>query len=152
MKPQTPANNFTGSFCRDLDLSQNRSLRKLEITADSIMRVLGDRAPAAIPSSFRAMLSSIKSPIFSDVVVVYQQGDFYNDLYPTTMSADEESWYHRQFEVFRAMHEARDYRLVLSASRAGDDSVRELKRAVAVERAKGGVPSQIAVEYTLRAY
>ena len=146
------ADNFTGRFCRDLDLSRNRSLRKLEITASSIMGVMGVRAPTAIPSSFKTMISSIKSPVFSDVVVIYQQGDFYNDLYPAHTSTNEESRYHRQFKVLREMHKARDYRLVLSASCVGDDSVRELKRAVAVERAKGGLPSQIAVEYTLRAY
>jgi len=102
------------------------------------------------------MLSAIRSPAFFDVVVVYRQGDFYHDAYSSKDARaelwDEETWYRRQFEVFRAMREARPYRLVLSANCVGDDSVRELRRAVAADQARGGVPLQIAMPYTLRPY
>ena len=102
------------------------------------------------------MLSTIRLPASFDVVVVYQQGDFYHDAYSQGERAelgDEETWYRRQFEVFRAMREARPYRLVLSANRVGDDSVRELRRAVAADQARtGGVPLNITMPYTLRPY
>ena len=147
--------DFKGKSCRDLDLRRKKSLRKLEITASSLIWVLKNRAPATVPSSFRALLSTVESPVFSDVVVVYRHGDFYNDVYsndaPTELG-DEETWYHRQFEVFRAMFEAQDYRLVLSMNWVGDDSVREIKRAVVAERAKGGLPLQIAMPYSLRTH
>ena len=150
------ANDFTGTHShRDLDLSRNKSLRELKITAQSLIRVLRDRAPATIPSSFRAVLSTITSPVFSDFVVVYQGGDFYNDVYSGNARAelgDEDTWYHRQFEVFREMYKARDYRLVLWAGYAGDDSVRELKRAVAAEQAKGGLLPQVLMTYNLGAH
>jgi len=56
------------------------------------------------------MLSTVTSPLFLDVVVDYRQGDFYHDAYSKDARAelgDEETWYRRQFEVFRAMREAR---------------------------------------------
>jgi len=153
---QTLADNSTGGDShRDLDLSRNRSLRELEITARSLISELRSRTPATPPSSFRAMLSTIRSPAFLDVVVIYRQGDFYHDAYSKDGRAelgDEMTWYRRQFEVFRAMREARPYRLVLSAKCVGDDSVRELRRAVAANQARGGVPLQITMPYTLRPY
>jgi hypothetical protein len=100
------------------------------------------------------VLSTITSPVFSDVVVVYQAVDFYNHVYSKDARAelgDEDAWYHRQFEVFREMYKARDFRLVLWAPCLGDDSVRELKRAVAAETAKGGLPPELSMPYTLRA-
>jgi len=151
---QTLANDSTGGDShRDLDLSRNRSLRELEITARSLISELRSRTPATPPSSFKAMLSTIRSPAFLDVVVIYRQGDFYHNAYSRDERAelgDEETWYRRQFEVFHAMREARPYRLVLSAKRVGDDSVRELRRAVAADQARGGVPLQITMSYTLR--
>ena len=148
-KTRVPVNDFTGSYShRDLDLSRNMSLRKLEITAKSLIRVLSERAPATIPSSFRAMFSTVKSHAFSDFVVIYGEGDFYNDVYSKDARIDEGTWYHRQFEVFREMRKARDFRLVLQACYVGDESVRELKRAVAAERAKG-LPMELSMPYTL---
>ena len=127
------------------------SFRELEITAESLILVLRTRAPATIPSSFRATFSTIKSHAFSDFVVVYCGGDFYNDVYPTNARfglGDEGLWYHRQFEVFREMRKARDFRLVLRACCVGDESVRELERAVAAEKAKG-LPMELSMPYTL---
>ena len=152
---QTIANDSTGGDShRDLDLSRNRSLRELEITAQSLISQLRSRTPATPPSSFKAMLSTIRLPASFDVVVVYEQGDFYHDAYSQGGRAelgDEETWYRRQFEVFRAMRGTRPYRLVLSAKHVGDDSVRELRRAVAADQARGGVPLQVTMSYTLRA-
>jgi hypothetical protein len=151
---RVPANDFTGGYShRDLNLSRNKSLWKIEITAQSLIRSLRNRPPAATPSSFRAMLSTVKSPAFLDVVIVYREGDFYHDVYSKNAQAElgeEDTWYHRQFEVYREMYKARDFRLVLWAPCVGDDSVRELQRAVAAEQAKGGLP-QLSMSYTLRA-
>ena len=61
-------------------------------------------------------------------------------------------WYYGQFELFRAMHEVRPYRLVLALIRVGDDSVRELNRVLDVEEAKEGLPLHIEIRYTLREY
>ena len=122
-------------------MSRNRSLRQLEITAYSLRSVLKDHSPAATASSFKAMLSTIRSPAFSCVTVIYQQDDFSNNLSRKDTSAglgDERMWYYGQFELFRAMHEARPYRLVSALIRVGDDSVRELNRVLDVEEAKGG--------------
>ena len=148
-------NDFTGkSSDRDLDLSRNGSLQELEITAQSLISVLKERAPGTVPGSFRAMISTINSPVFS-VVVVYQVNDFYNAAYSWEARVglgDEDTWYHRQFEVFREMYKAWDFRLVLKALCVGDVSMRELERGVAVEKAKGGLPPELSVTYTLAGY
>ena len=147
-------NAFTGTYAPDLDLSRNKSLRTLEITAESLIGELRDRSPATTPSCFKAMVSTISSPIFSDVVILYQQGDYYNNVYSEDMrveSWDEETWYHKQFEVFRAMYEARDYRLVLSVDQVGGELMQELERALTVEWTKGGLPAQVAIHQTLPA-
>lgn len=103
------------------------------------------------------MLSTVRSPIFSDVVVVYHSDDFYNVRYSNFTArraglGDEGGWYHPQFEVFREMYKVRSFRLVLSARRVSDNSVRELKRAVAAETAKGGLPPELSVRWTLMAH
>ena len=69
-----------------------------------------------------------------------------------TWFGDENTWYYMQFKVFREMYKARDYRLVLRACCVSDGSVRELKRAVEAEKAKGGLPLQLTMPYTLTAY
>jgi hypothetical protein len=148
---QVLANDFTGSNSHlDLDLSRNKFLRELKIEASSFISVLRGRAPAATPSSFRALLSTINSPAFN-FVIFYECGDFYNDVYTEDTRArlgEEDAWYHRQFEVFREMYKARDFRLVLWAeSDVGDDSMRELRRAVAAEKAKGGLPPELSITH-----
>ena len=82
------------------------------------------------------MLSTIKSPVFSKVVIVYQERDFYNVVYSRDQEAvieGEAAWYRRQFNAFREMYKDRYFRLVLKASGVSDDSVRELELAMAVE-------------------
>ena len=119
--------------------------------ASSLIDALRSRAPATPPGSFGAMLSTVKSHTFSDFVVVYRGGDFYNDAYCKnrgTWLGDEGTWYGRQFKVFREMYKARDFRLVLKAGHVGGNSTRELKRAVAVERAKGGLPLELSMPHT----
>ena len=159
---QAPANDFTGGSHQGLDLARNKSLRELEITAKSLISALRIRASGATSRVLKAVFSTIKSPAFSDVVVIYREDDFYNYAFSENKQSqlgDETTWYREQFAVFRAMHEVRDYRLVLSVNWGCDNSsrrsgrlkekiVRELERAVKAEQAKGGLPSQIAIRYT----
>jgi hypothetical protein len=70
--------------------------------------------------------------VFSKIVVVYQEGALYNVVYSGDLRAAierEAAWYRKQFDAFREMYKARDFRLVLKASGVSDDSVRELELA-----------------------
>jgi len=72
-------NAFTGGVHhRDLDLSRNGSLQKIQINAGLLISALRDCAPGTVPGIFGAIISTINSPTFSDFIVVYQAGDFYN--------------------------------------------------------------------------
>jgi hypothetical protein len=55
---------------RDYDLSRNTSLWKLQITALSLINALRSHRSTTTPSSLRAVISTIKSPAFSEVLVV----------------------------------------------------------------------------------
>ena len=146
-------NDFTDrGSSRVCDLSQNKSLRELKITVGSLIAESMNRTPTTTSGSLRAAVSTIKSPVFSKVVFVYQETDFYHflrfpDALPDIMSPGEAVWYRMQFDAFREMHKARDFRLVLQASRVSDRSVRELKQAVAAETARGGLPPELLVIY-----
>ena len=110
---------------RSFNLSRNRSLRTLETTAGSI-NVADDTA-----SSFlRTVLSTVTSPGPLDVVIVYREVDlggfqsrwFGCDSDPVCFRhrsqrgmAVDAAKYRRQFRVFREMHKARDFHLVLCA-------------------------------------
>ena len=114
---------------RHFDLSQNKSLRTLEITATSIIAAGQDDAtgPNTIASNFlQIVLSSITSPVPLDIVVIYQYSDLYGllpclvcksgDICLHSMSAAAD--YRRQdlkqqLRVFREMYSVRDFRLVL---------------------------------------
>ena len=113
-----PANNFTAtSSLLDFDLSRNKSLRTLEVTAGSIVSRFGRCASDRAVSRFlAATLSTITSPAFSEVVVFYRDLDFdglsfypldasnpYREMAPGE-SAKEALWHRRLFEVFREMH------------------------------------------------
>ena len=149
------ANSLTGGVTlRDLDLSRNGSLQKIQITAHSLISALSNLAPETVPSTLRDMISTINSHTFSDVVVVYGQDDFYNVAYSKRTCRqlyDEDSWYREQFNVLREMYKARDFRLVVQALCVSDISVRELERRVAVEEVVGGLPPRLEVNYTLAA-
>jgi hypothetical protein len=64
------------------------------------------------------------------------------------VSGEESAWYEKQFDLFRGMYKAREFRLVLFAHRVSYASVGELKHAVAVERAIGGLPPELLISYT----
>jgi len=99
------------------------------------------------------VLSTTTSPAL-EVVVVYRDYDFcgvrppgYPMLPPVHLSVSraertkEGLQHHRRLEVFHEIHELRDFRLVLCADvwhRIGEYSIRVLKEAVGVEKARGG--------------
>ena len=114
---RVPADDLSASFSLgDIDLSQNKSFRVLEVAASS---VLGGK--------FFLMhaLSTIISPAFSEVVIFYRDYNFRGVgsmwfQFPCTfrqMSEDdvekEALQHHMQFELFREMHKVRGFRLVL---------------------------------------
>ena len=113
----------------DFDLSRNKSLRTLEILASSFVD--------AGPGFFTHVLSTITSPLFSEVVVVYRDYNIYGLPSPWVPSTPMP--YCMQFAVLRKMHKVRAFQLVLCAD-VWDcvvaDAVRALKQAVAEERVK----------------
>ena len=143
---RVPANDFTvTSRPANADLSRHKSLRTLELQARSIIPRYGNCLP--ILSFLKATLSTITSPLFSDVIVFYRDSDFdglefgaldpYREMTPEE-SAREDYWHSGLFDVFREMYTVRDFRLTLCAEVwdcVGEYAVRALKRAVAVEKA-----------------
>ena len=141
---QDLADDFSASrSLGNVDLSRNKSLRALEVMASSIL--LWE------PGLLMHALSTITSPAFSEVIVFHRDYDFYGvGSFPHLcvfhlMSKDEAEKealrHHMQFELFRKMHRVRGFRLVLCANvwdRVVEYTMRVLKQAVAVEKAKGG--------------
>jgi len=133
---------------RALSLSKSRSLRELQFSAETFVTWFPPRDIRDAQDSHRDLLSSATSGTLHDIVFVYERGDFHHDN-PHSWLQTEDEWYARQFEAFRALHEARQYRLVLVVKGAGGESLQEVERAVARERAKGpGLPSKIEVLHT----
>jgi len=142
-----PTDNFTAHFSqREFDLSRLESLRTLQISSWSI------RDAFAAPSSENALtyaLSTITSPVFSDVTVFYLDEDI-SGAYPSypncrEMSPIEIAWGAtlncEQFGMYRAMHSIRGFRLVLCADvwdGVGEHAMRALKRAVETEKVERG--------------
>ena len=119
-------NSAAALHLQDFDLSQNVTLRTLEVRAWYIYGT-GPLAHA---------LSTITSPAFSKVTVTH----WYSDIYrPLPVGATEA--HHWRFEVFRTMRKVRDFQLVLRADvpdHLGECSVRKLKEIMAAEKAKIG--------------
>ena len=136
-----------------LNLSQNKSLRTFEVTASSIGCKIGlsNWTPEPMTGFLRTVLSTITSPIFSEVVVVFRDFNF-TGITPRPLpaqsiprgltpaeEADEALFHSRVFTVFREMHStAQDFRLVLRADVwdcVGEYATGVLRQAVAVEKA-----------------
>ena len=109
----------------DFNLSRNKSLQTLETTAESI-----NAAYSTASNFLGTILSTVTSPTPLDVVVVYRDVDLggirggslrcsSNPVCPRHSLQEErvgdEMLYKQQFRVFREMHNARDFRLVLCA-------------------------------------
>ena len=117
----------------DIDLSHSKSLRTLEIAARFVL--------SGEPGYLTHALSTITSPAFHEVVIVYRDSDLSTQHLhissgPFGFVVEEKaSWYSRQFDLFREMHKIRDFRLVLFVDvwdYAGDYTA--LERAVKVEK------------------
>ena len=123
---QALADNFTAGSPRTFDLSRNKALRTLEIRA----RYLYDAR------LMTHALSTISSPVFSEVTVIYLNSDLSD-----CTSLEEVPRRHLRFKVFREMRSVRDFQLVLCAidrTNVGKDSVEELKDIVEEEKVKMG--------------
>ena len=162
------ANDFMAeSSLRGFGLSRNTSLRTLEIPAQSIIGTIrGSCVPNPATLSFlRTALSTITSPAFSEVIIVYRGEDFsgvayhppnvYREMTPASR-AKEALWHRSQFEVFREMYKVRDFQLTFCAdvwNRVGEYAVGVLKHAIAVEKAAKRLdylPSEPLVIYSPR--
>jgi len=120
----------------------------LEIPAPSIVPRRGSRVLSPTTLTFlRSTLSTITSPMFTEVAIIYQDDDFRGiawhstEAYRKTTLAErtaEASWHRSLFQAFRKIHATRDFRLVLCAEvwgRVREYAVEVLERAIAVERA-----------------
>ena len=126
------------------DLSRNTSLRTLETTAKSIT-VAGDSASGFLKS----VLSTIVSPLPTDVVIVYREEElnFQIRYQKRPITVEYAPWmrfsianHPGRFKVFREMCGTREFRLVLCADvldLAAKSGMRTLKRLVEVERKNG---------------
>jgi len=146
-----PANAFTATTSlQDFDLSQNKSLRTLEITArSSYVRRLG---------LLTHVLSTVTSPVPPKIVIIYREYNF-PDLKPASYgqrwrlrpgrslpwSWDGKvtgiSWPRVRFGTLREIHEVRNFQLELCADvwgGVGEYAVQSLRQAVAVEEARRG--------------
>ena len=129
----------------DINLSKNRSLRAIEITMLSIEFSM--RHPLTTASNFEGPFSTITSPVFSDVVIVFQDKDIPPTAYrrcgifPRYVEAIEARIRREAFRVLHDLHKVRDFKSVLCANVWGyleDYAVRELERFVATEWRKAG--------------
>jgi len=136
------------SSLQDFDLSRHISLQALRVTARSVYG-----APDTASNLLKYVLSTIQSPAFSRVVVLYRDCDFHgvrskgDSSWPPLRelsqaeATEEASRHRRRFEVLRQVHEARDFRLVLCADvwdPIGEYAVQMLRQAVAEEKANEG--------------
>ena len=142
---QTLTNELSvGEFPEDIDLSRNETLRTLEVTAGSISF---DKAFILANA-----LSTITSPVFSELVIVYEDYNFpgirFNPCPSLAVSSLLTSYMetvtsrrHEELGVLREMCKIRDFRAVLRADVRGylaDHAIGELNRIVEEERAKSG--------------
>ena len=148
------ANDFTAwPYFRNFGLSQNKSLRTLEVTAASVDRALAGGSLNHISSLLKHILSTITSPAFFEVMFIYRDSNFFGsrwvggrqilDPFPRMSQADraeEVLHHHRQFKVFCEAQKVRDFRFVLCVSvwsYLEEYTMRVLREAVAAEKAKG---------------
>ena len=160
-----PTGFTAASSLPDFDLSQNRSLQALKFTVGSLDRALDTASPGTGSEPFKHALSTIRSPAFSRVMLVYQEHNFrgvqtgrnsqwphLNQLLPSA-KVEEASLHNRRFKLLREMHGIRDFQLVMCANvwgPVGDYVMQALREAVAAERWSGGTFSEPLVTYSSR--
>ena len=129
-------------FCWHFDLSPNKSLRILEVPASSIVY--------QEPGYPTRTLSTITSPVFSEVVIVYREYDIYGLPYGVGRATSHPPYYHH-FAALCGMSKVRAFQAVLCANvwdRVVVDAVRGLEQAVAEQRKAmrfGGFPEPSVV-------
>jgi len=132
------------------DLSRNTSLRTLETTARPI-----DLTSDTASDFFITILSSVTSPVPLNFVVIYQELDFGFFSYSLIFYSEPTCYFHSpvgrgdralhrqmQFRMFREMHRARDFRLVLCVDvfdSLVEHATKTLECLVEAEKAKGGL-------------
>lgn len=84
----------TEGLLQDFDLSHLHSLQSLEVTTSSV-----SQAHQGAPHLLRDIVSTIRSPAFSEVVLIFQRPDLYRP-------------YHIPFDAFRQMYSKKKFRLV----------------------------------------
>ena len=121
---------MTNSFlANSLDLSQNKSLRALGVSMNCAWGLIC--YPSATPATaFKHLLSTITSPVFSQITIFFQNLDFPGPLCDRASSRPHEvtSYFvssgerkeralklSRLSEMVRMMREVRDFKLVLCA-------------------------------------
>ena len=150
---QAVGDTFTGGFSlQDFDLSRNKSLRTLQVWAGTIGTLSDDSQGTAL-SRLKYALSTITSPAFFKVMVIFTERDFCGvepwpnpdqPFFRETSQAErteEAALHHRRFEVLREVHKVRNFQLTLCAyvwDPVGEYSVRMLKEAIAEEKAQWG--------------
>ena len=102
---------------------------------------------------FKYVLSTIQSPAFSQVAVLYRFWDFpalvpkypFSETYVRQLTCNEEAeeaeGHRKRFKVLRQIYKVRNFGFVLHAATRdvfGEPVTRMVKEAVAAERARGG--------------
>ena len=128
----------TNSSAKSFDLLRNKSLQALEFTGIGYMV---RRSPEAV-STLKHVFTTIASPAFFEVTIIYRDVDFQASYNPPRIYAsggsrrEIASRHHKMFEVFHEIREIRDFRLVLCAVSwhpLVECMVRELEWAVNIE-------------------
>ena len=144
-----PADSSTASCLSEFYLFRNKSLRTLEFRVRHFDVALQANGALQAPSLLDIALSTIRSPLFSKVVVFYRDFDF-RGVAPLWLDsplrrlsgvavAEEVQQHAERFDIFRKLHICRDFQLVLCVEvweGAGEYALRLLEEAVAEERAK----------------
>jgi len=143
-------------YLRDFDLSRNKSLRTLQIATWFLDDALQACPPDIATRLLTYALSTITSPVFSEITVFYRDYDSTGaySAWPgrsplespykngkESWIAEEASRHYKRFGVFRTVHKIRDFRLVLCAdvwNGVGGYSEWRLKKAVEAEKAERG--------------
>ena len=153
------ADNPSAKSCHeDFDLSQNRSLRTLEHPRIALYSF------HPLASGFKQALSTIRSPVFADIIIIYEDDDISGAHISSTIAfihapigRDYSMERNGQmFEMLREMRRIRDFGLVLCADVWGyirERAMRELEWVVSTERERGGLgdlSSRLTVTLGLR--
>ena len=163
---------MTNSFLVNaLDLSQNRSLRALEVSMNCAWSLVC--YPSATPViTFKHLLSTITSPVFSQITIFFQNFDFSGPLCNRALSRPHEVISHfispasrrlrasklsRISEMVHEVRGVRDFKLVLCARVWGaiaEHAMGELEVAVRagwVERESDNISSRPSLTCSPRA-